>query len=104
MGNKAIAIWLWGHLLGYLSWDGPKYLNGHSLPIGIKTDSITEEDLLLFAKENDIASAKQIVIEVRQVVSQWSEFAKEAEVPQKWIQRISRALQQPIYETLHRHH
>lgn len=73
--------------------DGPKYLNRHSMPVGIKTDSITEDDLLLFAKENDIASAKQIIEEVKQAMSQWNEFAKEAEVPQKWIQRISQALQ-----------
>lgn len=73
--------------------DGPKYLNRHSMPIGMKTDSITEDDLLLFAKENDIASSKQIIEEVKQAMSQWKEFAKEAEVPQKWIQRISQALQ-----------
>ena len=73
--------------------DGPKYLNRHSLSVGIKTDSITEEDLLLFAKENDIVSAKLIIEEVRQVMSQWNEFAKEAGVPAKWIQRISKVLQ-----------
>jgi serine/threonine-protein kinase HipA len=73
--------------------DGPKYMNRHSMPVGIKTDSITENDLLLFAKENDIASAKQIIEEVKQAMSQWNEFAKEAEVPQKWIRRISEALQ-----------
>ncbi len=73
--------------------DGSKYLNRHSLSVGIKTDSITEEDLLLFAKENDIVSAKLIIEEVRQVMSQWNEFAKEAGVPAKWIQRISKVLQ-----------
>ena len=73
--------------------DGPKYMNRHSMPIGIKTDSIDEEDLLLFAKENDIASAKQIIEEVKQVISQWDVFAREAEVPEKWVQRISTALQ-----------
>lgn len=72
---------------------GPKYMNRHSMPIGIKTDSINEEDLLLFAKENDIASAKQIFEEVKQVISQWDVFAREAEVPEKWVQRISTALQ-----------
>ena len=51
------------------------------------------EDLLLFAKENDIVSANQIIKEVKWVFSQWERFALEAEVPKKWIQRISTALQ-----------
>ena len=79
-------------LLFTIDLDGPKYMNRHSMSIGIKNDSITEEDLLVFAKENDIASAQQIVEEVRWVMSQWNEFAQEAEVPQQWIERIAEAL------------
>lgn len=80
-------------LLFTIDLDGPKYMNRHSMPVGIKTDAITKEDLLLFAKENDIVSANQIIEEVRWVFSQWKRFALEAEVPKMWIQRISAALQ-----------
>ena len=80
-------------LLFTVDLDGPKYMNRHSMPIGIKTDDVTKEDLLLFAKENDIVSANQIIEEVKWVFSQWERFAFEAEVPKKWIQRISTALQ-----------
>lgn len=80
-------------LLFTVDLDGPKYMNRHSMPIGIKTDDVTKEDLLLFAKENDIVSANQIIEEVKWVFSQWERFALEAEVPKKWIQRISTALQ-----------
>ena len=72
--------------------DGPKYMNRHSMSVGIKTDAITKDDLLLFAKENDISSAHQIIEEVSHGLSRWDEFAREAEVPEKWIRRISDAL------------
>ena len=80
-------------LLFTVDLDGPKYLNKHSLSVGIKTDTITKEDLLLFAKENDISSANQIIEEVGQVISDWNVFAHDAEVPEKWIRRIAEALQ-----------
>ena len=80
-------------LLFTVDLDGPKYLNKHSLSVGIKTDAITKEDLLIFAKENDISSANQIIEEVGQVISDWNVFAHDAEVPEKWIRRITEALQ-----------
>lgn len=72
--------------------DGPKYINRHSMPIGYKTDALTIEDLLFFAKENDISSANCLIDEVRSAVSRWNSFAQEAEVPENWIQRISEIL------------
>lgn len=69
--------------------DGPKYLNRHSLPIGIKTYNIGIDDLRHFAEENDIVKADGIIDEVRDALSKWEMFACEAGVPEKWTVRIA---------------
>ena len=68
--------------------DGPRYANGHSLSIGIKTKDITVGDLMRFAEENDIKNARNIVEEVQYGLSRWDDFAKEVGVPKRWMERI----------------
>lgn len=74
--------------------DGPKYLNSHSLPIGIKTHDIGIDDLRHFAEENDIMKAEGIIDEVRESLSKWEVYAREAGVPEKWTNRIAEELNQ----------
>lgn len=73
--------------------DGPKYVNGHSLSIGIKTSDITIDDLRRFAEENDIAKADGVIDEARQALAQWESFAIEAQVSKRWVSRIGEALE-----------
>ena len=72
--------------------DGPKYVNRHSMSLGIKTDGITDLDLLAFAQENDIGRAEAVIEEVKSAISKWEFFASEAGVPDRWIGRIAAAL------------
>lgn len=73
--------------------DGPKYVNGHTLSVGIKTNDITTDDLRRFAEENDIAKTDRIIDEVCQAITQWKAFAVEARVPKLWASRISEVLE-----------
>lgn len=72
--------------------DGPKYVNRHSLSVGIKTEGITIDDLRAFARQNDINHATNIIDEVRSAISRWDLFASEADVPTPWIERIGKEL------------
>lgn len=76
--------------------DGPKYVNGHSLSVGVKTRDITIEDLLRFAEENDIKRAGSIVDEVREALSQWDDLAKQEGMPKNWTERIGKELRQHL--------
>ena len=76
--------------------DGPKYVNAHSLSVGIKTTGITIADLLHFAEENDIKKANAVADEVREALSKWDDYAKEADVPKRWAERIWNELKQRI--------
>ena len=72
--------------------DGPKYVNRHSMSLGIKTDGITDLDLLAFAQENDIGRAEAVIDEVRLAISKWNSFATDAGVPKQWSERIAAVL------------
>lgn len=72
--------------------DGPKYLNGHSLSVGVKTDGIIEDDLLRFAEENDISHAESVIWEVSNAISNWETFAVKAQVPNSWTKRIAQVI------------
>lgn len=74
--------------------DGPKYVNRHSLSVGIKTDDITLDDLRVFADENDIGQANVIIKEVLASLREWTAFASEVGVPKKWIDKIAVKLQE----------
>lgn len=80
--------------------DGPKYMNRHSLSLGIKTDDITVDDLLRFAEENDITQAASVIREVSGAISEWRAFADEAKVPNTWIERIFNRVQKSFMDTV----
>lgn len=60
----------------------------HQMSINGKYDDITREDLLLFARQNNIKDASAIIDNVCHEASHWSDVAKECGVPQEIINRI----------------
>ena len=76
--------------------DGPKYVNGHSLSVGVKTRDITIEDLLRFAEENDIKKAANIVDDVREALAKWDDLAMGEGMPRIWVERIGKELKQHL--------
>ena len=77
MGNNAVAIWLWNKVLGYLSWDQQKHCS-----------------TFVFDDENDIGQADVIIMEVVTALREWTAFASEAGVPERWIKSIAARLQE----------
>ena len=57
----------------------------HQLSVGGKRDNFEMEDLLNFAESSGLkkSTARRIIAEIISVVSQWPQFAKEAESRQK---------------------
>jgi len=51
-----------------------------------------KDQLLRFARENDISSAKEIVDQVESVVSRWNEYAEQCGVEKGTAQTIARFL------------
>jgi len=60
----------------------------HQMSIGGKFDNITRQDLLDFARANNIKDASELIDEVQEVVSRWPEVAMECGVPSEMIDRI----------------
>lgn len=73
--------------------DGSKCANVHSLSVGIKPQDVTIDDLLIFAKENDILKSESVMDEVRQALLRWKSFTEESRVSERWVSRISEALE-----------
>lgn len=60
----------------------------HQMSINGKFDDITRQDLLEFARRNNIKDAAEITEEIIETASRWPLIAKECEVPQKMINAI----------------
>lgn len=60
----------------------------HQMSVGGKFDDITREDLLTFAKANNIKDAAEVIEEVVDVVSYWPELARECDVPSAMVDSI----------------
>ena len=60
----------------------------HQMSINGKFDDITRQDLLEFAKRNNIKEAAEIIDRIAEVSSRWSLLARECEVPQPMIDAI----------------
>lgn len=60
----------------------------HQMSINGKFDNITRQDLLDFAKRNNIKEATEIIDRVAEVSSHWPLLARECEVPQPMIDAI----------------
>ena len=60
----------------------------HQMSINGKFDDITRQDLLEFAKRNNIKEATEIIDRITEVSSRWPLLARECEVPQLMIDAI----------------
>lgn len=60
----------------------------HQMSINGKFDDITRQDLLEFAKRNNIKEAAEIIDSIAEVSSRWPLMAKECEVPKLMIDAI----------------
>ncbi len=60
----------------------------HQMSINGKFDDITRQDLLEFAKRNNIKEAAEIIDSIAEVSSRWPLMAKECEVPKFMIDAI----------------
>ncbi len=60
----------------------------HQMSINGKFDDITRQDLLEFAKRNNIKEATEIIDHIAEVSSRWPLLARECEVPQPMIDAI----------------
>ena len=60
----------------------------HQMSINGKFDDITRQDLLEFAKRNNIKEATEIIDRIAEVSSHWPLLARECEVPQPMIDAI----------------
>ena len=72
--------------------DAPAYVNRHSLTIKGKSDAITIEDLLDFARLNSIKGADKIVKEVIFAIQDFPKYAQAAGVSDVWIDKIASLL------------
>lgn len=76
--------------------DGYLYENSHSLTIFGKGSGITIDDLIQFAKENDIKGERKIISEVATAVSHFYDYALKHNVGQYWSDRIEKHLSQLV--------
>lgn len=60
----------------------------HQMSINGKFDEITRQDLLSFAKQNNIKDASLVIDKICDTVSCWPQIAKECEIPSKMIKDI----------------
>ena len=60
----------------------------HQMSINGKFDDITRQDLLEFAKRNNIKEATEIIDRIAEVSSRWPLLARECDVPQPMIDAI----------------
>lgn len=61
----------------------------HQMSIGGKFDDITKEDLLAFARVNNIKDASEVIEEILEVTAKWPKLAEECGVPSAMIDMIS---------------
>jgi len=62
----------------------------HQLSINGKRDEISREDLVKVGKEMNIKKAKEIIGKIKDVVSNWSAYAKDCGIPQSQIDAIAK--------------
>lgn len=60
----------------------------HQMSVNGKFDDINRDDLLVFARQNNIKDAKSVIDEVCEAVSQWPQMARGCGVPQTMVDRI----------------
>ncbi len=66
-----------------------RWTRRHQLSINGKRDEINKEDLLKVGKEMNIKKAKDIIDNVKDVISNWNIYAKDCNIPKSQIDSIS---------------
>ncbi len=74
--------------MGYAYNPNGGWTSMHQMSIAGKFDDITKEDLLSFAKANNIKDANDVISEVLDGVANWPAIAKECGVPSEMIDEI----------------
>lgn len=59
----------------------------HQMSVNGKFDDINRDDLLVFARQNNIKDAKSVIDEVCEAVSQWPQMARGCGVSQTMVDR-----------------
>lgn len=70
---------------------GSEWVSQHNLSINGKRNNITKEDLLNVAKSMNIKKANNIIQQINDTVSKWTEFAEEVNVKKTAMERISKS-------------
>lgn len=78
--------------LTYQYKEGGTWTNVHQSSINGKFDNFTKNDLLSFGKNFGVKNTNSILEEVIEAVSQWSQIAKELDIPKKEIEKINNNL------------
>ena len=60
----------------------------HQMSVNGKFDDINRDDLLVFARQNNIKDAKSVIDDVCEAVSRWPQMARGCGVPQTTVDRI----------------
>ena len=95
---------LWGITPAYdmlfsIDVDAPDYANRHAMSVCGKKDNITHDDLLQFAKMNDIRQPEQIILQVKEALVHWDCFAMDACVPAKWQTIIDEYIKENVRQS-----
>ncbi len=75
--------------MGYAYNPAGGWTSQHQMSINGKFDNITRDDLLDFAKRNNIKDAGETIDMIIECASRWPTIARECEVPQKMIDAIA---------------
>jgi serine/threonine-protein kinase HipA len=68
-----------------------KWTSQHQMSLNNKRDDFSYNDLLVVAKNTGIKSANDIIGNTLEIVSRWSEYAKEVDVNSRHINKIKEA-------------
>ena len=71
---------------------GSDWVNQHALSINGKRKNITKSDLLTIAKQMNVKKAETIIEQISDVVSHWSNYAKQTNVDKKLLRAIEKTL------------
>lgn len=78
---------------------GPSYQNKQTLFINGKNDDISEKDLLIVGKENEINNPGKIIPEVKNAVKKFSSISKQNNVPDEWRNKIWKEISKQLNKT-----
>jgi serine/threonine-protein kinase HipA len=72
---------------------GNEWIDKHQMTINGKQDHFTLDDFKTVASSISLSNSKEVIEEVKEGVSQWQRFAKQAGVDSQKIQHIQKSLQ-----------